>query len=56
MTIIPLDPKTGKPRKGQWVNRYWVPDVPVKCAILPQSNPDFDPDAKYTVSMNKRVE
>jgi len=42
VTVIPTDPRTGKPRKGKWVNRVWAPDEPEPQKLLPQSNPSFE--------------
>lgn len=39
--ITPIDPKTGLPRKGKWVNRIWEPEVPEEVKPLPQSNDTF---------------
>ena len=44
--IIPIDKRTGKPRKGKWVNRCWIPDVPEPFVPTPQSNPNFDPSSR----------
>lgn len=45
--IVPIDARTGMPRKGRWVRGCWVPDVPIQHARKPQSNPDFDPNAGW---------
>ena len=39
-----IDPKTGKPRKGKWVKREWVPANP-EFIPTPQSNPNFSPES-----------
>lgn len=44
--IIPIDKRTGKPRKGEWVNKCWLPDVPESFGAKPQSNPNFDPSSR----------
>lgn len=50
-----IDPNTGKPRKGKWVNRIWVPEEPRKWPILPQSNPDFDPDSRFGLKKRRKM-
>ena len=41
LPIIPIDPRTGKPREGKWVNRHWIPKKPEPITPMPQSNPNF---------------
>ncbi len=38
--IIPIDPGTGQPRKGKWVNKCWVPDIPESIPLPPSTNPN----------------
>lgn len=39
--IIPIDPRTGKARKGKWGDRCWVPAVPEPIEPSPPTNPNF---------------
>ncbi len=39
--VVPIDPKTGKPRNGRWVNRQWAPKPHEPRMLLAQSNPNF---------------
>ena len=44
--IIPIDKRTGKPRKGKWGGdngRYWIPETPEPFIPTPQSNDTFPP-------------
>lgn len=58
-TIIPMNPCTGEPRRGKWVNRLWVPENPAH--VLPNfpprcllsTNPNFSKESRGWFNLGK---